>query len=81
MPAGLFSRMSPLVKVFGCRPLTDDVMRSGGRRSKTSKGGTAEGDTYEGAAGADLWGFEIRVRRNVVEAECPADEARSERLR
>src|SRR6266508_4249395 len=27
------------VKVFGCRPLTDGAAHSGGRRTKTSKGG------------------------------------------
>src|SRR5262245_13794655 len=31
--------MSPLVKVFGCRPLADGSARMGGRRRKTSKGG------------------------------------------
>jgi hypothetical protein len=28
-----------IVKVFGCRPLTDGAANSGGRRAKTSKGG------------------------------------------
>jgi hypothetical protein len=31
--------MSLIVKVFGCRPLTDGAARMGGRRRKTSKGG------------------------------------------
>jgi len=31
--------IAPFVKVFGCRPLTGAATDSGGRRTKTSKGG------------------------------------------
>ena len=38
------------VKVFGCRPLTNEVACSGGRRTKTSKGGNrAKGERGSGA--------------------------------
>jgi hypothetical protein len=37
------------VKVFGCRPLTNDAALSGGRRTKTSKGGN-RGKGYVGGA-------------------------------
>jgi len=33
---------SEIVKVFGCRPLTDGAARTGGRRRKTSKGGNRD---------------------------------------
>ena len=35
--------MSAFVKVFGCRPTTDVVTYTGGRRTKTSKGGNRDG--------------------------------------
>ena len=41
--------MSPSVKGFGCRPLTADAALSGGRRTKTSKGGN-RGKGYAGGA-------------------------------
>jgi hypothetical protein len=39
------------VKVFGCRPDTNDAAGSGGRRRKTSKGGNRDEGTVGGSAG------------------------------
>ena len=56
--------MSAFVKVFGCRPLTKCAAHSGGRRTKTSKGGNRElgGCGYaarapRASAPRALWGF------------------------
>jgi hypothetical protein len=42
--------MSAFVKVFGCRPHANGAALSGGRRTKTSKGGN-RGKGYVGGAG------------------------------
>ena len=47
-------RMSPPVKVFGCRPRANGAGDSGGRRPKASKGGNRDEERDSGAA---LWGF------------------------
>ena len=47
---------SASVKVFGCRPLTDGATHSGGRRTKTSKGGNRA--KLNAVVERALWGFE-----------------------
>ena len=64
------------VKVFGCRPLTKGAAHSGGRRTKTSKGGNRElGGCGYGAralrarAPRALWGFGGRGSGSWMRAE------------
>jgi hypothetical protein len=53
--------MSVIVKVFGCRPLTDGATYSGGRRTKTSKGRNR--GTWDVVVQRALWGFKERACR------------------
>ena len=55
--------MTALVKVFGCRPHYDGATCTGGRRTKTSKGGNRAGRTYAGAA-RSTYG-DLRAARNL----------------
>ena len=48
--------MSPIVKVFGCRPHDDGATCTGGRRTKTSRGGNRAG--AEVVPLSALWGFD-----------------------
>src|SRR5262249_37342914 len=59
--------MSPIVKVFGCQPLTEGAARTGGRRRKTSKGGN-RGKRDEGGSSRTM-GICVPRMLRVIEHE------------
>jgi hypothetical protein len=60
--------MSASVKIFGCRPLTNDAAGSGGRRTKISNGGN-RGKGYASASYNEARGPETRRKSMPIRLE------------